>query len=584
MTNKEIFFEFLEDCLKQLYHHRQIAVNCNVEARTIGLNDKIIEHCEVLKVIAKNTELSINYINQFQGDVNQALNYFPYRLFTNLEIQEDQKPGAKKNIESHSDNIELALIQLQFNLSFFQKLGFLNKSIVAIGANGSGKTSLSNGLKKYLPQNGVVISAQRILIVPTFSGISNINSTSQKLAANQVADKTYKTTYSTENQGNAYGILANLGGEFQVLLDNLLAERSAIRNRFCDSIKGGTKDLIVPETKLDKALKIWNSLIEHRIIECNDGINITLRSEDIEPYPAFQMSDGEIVALYLIAHVLQAPPSGFIIIDEPEMYLHKTILKKLWDILETERQDCIFVYLTHDLDFATSRSSAKKIWIRSFIYPAKWNVEDIPENDLPESLLLELLGSRKNILFCEGKNGKIDEKIYNILFPNFTIKPVEGCFSVISYTKAFNKLPYSTTKAFGIIDSDYHDAKRLKVLQAENVFSFSMTEPENLLLDEEFLKLMAKQLLIEEKIVDDIKLDVITQLEVEKELQISNYVSTKINNFFKDSHVSKGNTLVDVNKNLSDFNKGIKIQEWYDIKKGELENVIKQKDYSRVLS
>ena len=116
------------------------------------------------------------------------------------------------------------------------------------------------------------------------------------------------------------------------------------------------------------------------------------------------------------------------------MYLHKTLLSKLWDILETEREDCIFIYLTHDLEFATSRNTAKKVWIKSFNHPDKWEIEDIPSNVLPEALLLKLLGSRKRILFCEGESGKIDEKIYNLLLPDFTITPVKTCFDVINYT------------------------------------------------------------------------------------------------------------------------------------------------------
>lgn len=115
-----------------------------------------------------------------------------------------------------------------------------------------------------------------------------------------------------------------LGGKFQVLLDNLLAERNVIRNQFCEAFINGGNENCVPSTTLDKALKIWNSLIEHRILVCNDGINITLRELIASSnYPAHQMSDGEKVALYLIAHVLQAPDSGFIIVDEHEMYLTK---------------------------------------------------------------------------------------------------------------------------------------------------------------------------------------------------------------------------------------------------------------------
>lgn len=586
MTEKDTFLEFIETSLKQLILHKQVSIECEVDEIMLDLHDKTINHCEGFKQIVSERDLTINYINQFQNDLTQTLNCFSYRTQQNLAfIQPHNKESIKQTIENQIIPLEKKLKLLEFNLDFFKKLNFFNSNIVAIGANGSGKTTLSNDLKKYLPTTGVVISAQKVLIIPTFSGVSNFNNTNQKLQQSQVADKSLKVTYSTENNGNSWGIMNQLGGEFQILLDNLLAERSVIRNQFCDSIQNGQAQSNVPITKLDKALKIWNSLIQHRILECKDGINITLRTLlSSEEYPAHQMSDGEKVTLYLIAHVLQAPLSGFIIIDEPEMYLHKTILKKLWDVLEQERQDCIFVYLTHDLDFATSRTTAKKVWIKSFIHPNNWDIENIPENDLPESLLLELLGSRKNILFCEGKKGSIDEKIYNILFPEYTVTPVDSCFSVINYTKAFNKLPSITTRAFGLIDSDHHGTERLMALEPENIYSFSMTEPENLFLDETFLRQMAKQLLHDESIVDIIKIDIIRLLETEIELQVSNFVSTKINYYFKDSHVSKGNTLTNVNDNYSKFTSEIKIDEWYNKRRLEIEEIITKKNYSKTLS
>lgn len=586
MTEKDKFLEFIETTLLQLGLHNEICKICEVNEIMVDLHDKIILHCYILKKVISEKNLATNYIQQFQNDLTQALNYLPYRKHQNLDfIQPQNKEIIKTGIENQIFPLENQLKLLQFNFDFFTKLNFFNSNIVAIGANGSGKTTLSNDLKKYLPNTGVVISAQKVLIIPTFSGVSNFNNTNQKLQNSQVADKSMKVTYSTESNGNAYSLLVKLGGEFQVLLDNLLAERSVIRNQFCDALIKGGNEVNVPTTKLDIALKIWNSLIQHRIMECDDGINITLKEiSSSSNYPAHQMSDGEKVALYLIAHVLQAPTSGFIVVDEPEMYLHKTILKKLWDILEKERQDCIFVYLTHDLDFATSRTTAKKVWIKSFNHPNNWEIENIPENELPESLLLELLGSRKNILFCEGKKGSIDEKVYNILFPDFTVSPVDNCFAVINYTKAFNKLPNITTKAYGLIDSDHHGTERLKAIEVENIFSFSMTEPENLFLDETFLKLMAKQLLMDEAIVENIKSDVIALLQKEIELQSSNYVSTKINYYFKDSHVSKGNTTTEVISNYTKFTQEIKIEEWHEKRLLELKEIIKNNDYQKTLS
>lgn len=582
---KETLLNFIEISTKQIQLHKQVSIECEVDELMLELHDKTSFAFETVKEIVTERNLAVNYIQQFHNDLSQTLNSFTYRQYKDLSfIQPHNKEELRKNIENQIIPLEKQLKQVNFNLDFFRKLNFFSNNIVAVGANGSGKTTLSNDFKKYLPNTGIVISAQKVLIIPTFSGVSNFNNTSQKLQQSQTIDKSLKVTYSTENQGNSWGIMTQVGGEFQVLLDNLLAERSVVRNNYFDQLQNGQVVNDIPITRLDKALKIWNSLIQHRTLECIDGINITLKPlMATTSYPAHQMSDGEKVALYLIAHILQAPDSGFIIIDEPEMYLHKTILKKLWDILELERQDCIFIYLTHDLDFATSRN-AQKVWIKSFNYPNNWEIESIPDNELPEPLLLELLGSRKNILFCEGKKGSIDEKIYNILFPDFTITPVDNCFAVINYTKAFNKLPNSTTKAFGVIDADHHGTERLQALQPENIFSMTMAEPENLLLDESFLEVLALQLLFDKSIVQQIKTDIIEKLKSELELQISNYVSAKINYYFKDSHVSKGNTLASVNENFTKFSNEIKIQEWYDQRKLELEKIIEDKDYVKTLS
>jgi hypothetical protein len=296
------------------------------------------------------------------------------------------------------------------------------------------------------------------------------------------------------------------------------------------------------------------------------------------------MSDGEKVVLFLIAQVLQAPPSGFVIVDEPEMYLHKTILNKLWDRLEKERKDCIFIYLTHDLDFAIRRTTAKKVWIRSFTFPETWEIETIPENEIPDNLLLELLGSRKDILFCEGKKGSIDEKIYNILFSEFTITPVESCFDVINFTKAFNKIPMTTVKALGLIDADHHSRARLSKLEIEGIYSLEVAEAENIFFDDKFLALMAKQLLMDTSIVDSIKTDSLTQLKLDINLQIANYLSTRVNYYFKDSDVSKGNTLDQLKAHFNAFCAEIKLDDWYLERKTELEAILASNDYAKLIS
>lgn len=584
MTEQENLIQKLKNDLIIIQNYINLCKVTEVENQLIKIISEVESHFEQLIDFLEKNTIPINYINVFKNDNIEVFQHFTYRDPNFIPENPEKKIEVKNRIEESINRIPPILELIEFNFDFFQKINFLQNNTVAIGANGSGKTTLSNELKKYLPKNGVVISAQKILIVPTFSGISNFDQTNESLKSNQTLDKSLRTTFSTKNDGNAYGILRSVGGEFQILLDNLLAERSAIRNKHWNDIEKGNTETKKIQTRLDKALKIWNSLIEHRTIDCTDGINITLKTTDGKEYPAHEMSDGEKTVLYLIAQVIQAPESGFIIVDEPEIYLHKTILSKLWDVLEKERQDCIFIYLTHDLDFAVTRTTATKVWIKSFSHPTKWEIEQIPDNDLPESLLLELLGSRKNILFCEGKKGSKDEKIYNILFPNFTITPVESCFNVINYTKAFNRIPNRSVKAFGLIDSDHHSDERLQKIEEDNIYSISLAEIENLFLDKEFLRNFATKIL---KTNDDVELiiqAVIEKFKKEFELQISNYISAKINNYFKDSDMSKGNTLEDVKENYHAFSKEIKIDEWYSERQDYLNQISESQNYELIIA
>lgn len=88
----------------------------------------------------------------------------------------------------------------------------------------------------------------------------------------------------------------------------------------------------------------------------------------------------------------------------------------------------------------------------------------------------------------------------------------------------------------------------------------------------------------EETVVDLIKDDIIATLSKEIALQVSNYVSAKINYYFKESHVSKGNNLKQFATNYEKFSNEVKINEWYDIRKIEIEDIVRTKDYQKLLS
>src|SRR5664279_4675756 len=91
------------------------------------------------------------------------------------------------------------------------------------------------------------------------------------------------------------------------------------------------------------------------------------------------MSAGERAIFYMIGQALVAAEGSVLIVDEPELHVHRSIMSKLWDELEGARPDCAFVFITHDLEFAAGRV-AQKFVIRDYLPLPQWTVEAVPAN------------------------------------------------------------------------------------------------------------------------------------------------------------------------------------------------------------
>lgn len=497
-------------------------------------------------------------------------------MFDEFIKQEENKQSLIKNYQDILPDFNSWLERLDFNWTFFKLVDFLSSHVVAVGSNGSGKTSLYNQFIKCIDSGtGVFIPAQRVLYISNFTSFEEPNAANRKLRKTQFEDKT--------NKDNSRRIRTD---EFDIVLKSLVAQNNSISYQYRTGAiqrKKNMQEYEDPEeTNLDKTIEIWNSFITHRKLICDNGINISVKS-DSTLYNLASMSDGEKNLLYLTAQVLQAPTNGLIIIDEPEIYLHRAIRDKVWNVLEKERLDCLFIYLTHDLDFATSRKTARKIWIKSFEYPDKWDIQNIPENEIPESLFLEVLGSKKNVLFCEGTRDSNDYAIYSILFPDFTVVPVGACSSVITYTKSLNSIDSLHINAFGLIDSDHSLDDREVILNQDSIYILKVSEIESLLLLEEFLKVFAKSIHSETSIVDEIKEKVLSKLEEDKEQQSSNYVSAKIDFYFKESNLPKANTVGGLKTNFTQFTDQVYIQDWYDSRLVEINTIIVNNNYDEAI-
>lgn len=490
-----------------------------------------------------------------------------------------------------NERMDVVLRSVQYRDSYriFKSVGFMEKNTVLVGANGSGKTTLANILRDTLNiQDGIVIPAQKLLLIPTFDNIPTLRAEKEPFMKYQKKIFDDKRTYSAKNQDDfPYDIAKEYGSEYRKVLALLIAERNAKRNEVIDKKQEGTEfkkaEFI---TTIDTVIEIWNDLIPHRKMYLDPDCNLIIKykkGEEGTNYEAYKMSDGERIILYLVGRILQAPKNGLIIVDEPEIYLHRTVVDKLWNRLEKERKDCIFIYMTHDLQFATSRVGVKS-WIKSYEYPSTWDIQEIKDNEIPEQLLMELLGSCKQILFCEGNStNSLDKKIFDVLFPNFIIYPLESCKDVINYTKAYNAIPNTNTKAFGLIDSDFRTAAEINDLKTNCIFTYHVAEIENVFMVEDFLRAFMDHHRWSGDI-EKLKSNIIVLLDKNKESQAANYVSARIDYFYRKRHMAKGNTKSEVEQRLKEFNDDIQLDKWYDSRLRELELCVKNQNYPKTIA
>jgi hypothetical protein len=251
------------------------------------------------------------------------------------------------------------------------------------------------------------------------------------------------------------------------------------------------------------------------------------------------MSDGERVGLYLIAQCLCIPKNKTIIIDEPEIHLHRSIMSRLWAEIENACPDCFFIYITHDTQFAAQHRQAKKIWVKSF-NGENWDLEEIQENELPEQLLLDIIGNRKKVIFVEGTSGSYDTKLYSEIYKNYYVVPCGGCQTVISHVKTIkNTKQLHVMECYGIIDRDYRNEHEIESLKRDNIFTLDVAEVENLFLVEELLNIVNEMQFPHDKTqVEQVKNIVKSRYKEQKEKQICEAVKAEIKHRLSIAEVS----------------------------------------------
>lgn len=403
-------------------------------------------------------------------------------------------------------------------------------NIVLIGANGSGKTRLGIWIEQHHQNKYPVhrISAQKALSIPEFAQLKNLEQAEKELIFGRSDQHATVGRKIHDRWGNTPATF--LLNDYDKLLSLIFAKSSERDRKHTEQTRQSQSYVPVPDSPIDTIVKVWGDIMPHREIKFLDGKVLVKKTDDPE-YHGKEMSDGERVALYLIGQCLCAPDNSIIIIDEPEIHLHKSLVDKLWNKVEELSQSKTIIYITHDLDFASSRTDANKIWIKSFSGNNAWTWSEVPDEDsLPESMILEVLGSRKKIMFCEGEAGSLDATIYQIAYPKYHVIPRGGCEKVIESTKALrNNASLHHLDAVGIIDSDYRASEEVTTLASHGIQTIFVAEIENIFCVEAAVRIVADHLAQDpDDAVRKVAQFVSTALAGELELQISSMAERRI--------------------------------------------------------
>ena len=377
---------------------------------------------------------------------------------------------------------ETTLPQILENFKVIKLFSFISKvasTTVIIGANGAGKSSLINELRKNSIDEMYVLPAQKLLYF-----VSNIHNRNNIEQENYILDlKKTNIKYDTINLYPS-NIEEDFSNTFTNLITLLVKDVMVVATY---KFRGQNDSSLSLWQKLEK---IWNKIKPEISFEI-DPIKIIVNVEkNGSKYSINGLSDGERCILFYIGSVLLAPENSYIVVDEPETFLNAAVYNELWDLLISERHDCQFIFASHNMDFVQSRTNATYIWCKKFEAPYDLDYQVLEETqEMPLSLLTEVSGTRKPILFCEGTKNSIDYQIYSKLFSEFCfVKPVQGHKQVIQYTKAYNKLKKSHgNEAYGIIDYDWMDESRIQNYKKKNIFVLPFNEIEMFLIDEEIV-------------------------------------------------------------------------------------------------
>ena len=220
----------------------------------------------------------------------------------------------------------------------------------------------------------------------------------------------------------------------------------------------------------DIAEKIWPGLIVEDIEYFSEDDEVLLWIKDNQFTAEIGlMGSGLQMYLQIIWFIAKQNLSSTIILDEPDVYLHPNLQKRIFNYIKSKNKQIIIathsVELISEADFKNVFQIDKTKRIQQYSKGVS-NIQSIVEKiGSVQNMSLLRLGLSKKCVFVEGLDMKLLNKFYKILYPEkieiFSDLPIIELGSFTRYEQALgvSKLFYKETlgnfKCICILDKDY---------------------------------------------------------------------------------------------------------------------------------
>lgn len=504
-----------------------------------------------------------NYISMMESTFNS--------LKTAQLIPEAKGGTLRTTKPIDSENI-LALLSdyhdKLFGLRYLKFLSEEKKTVVFVGPNGCGKTTLLRNLINATGEDQIgYYPADRLLVINDSYNPERDFATFSKSYQN--ADK-YAS--DIDNQSQAHYIVQQINQTITLFEKKRATEMDLYA-------KG---KLRLEDSLTEKILGIWNELIKDRILFSEGALKVqTLGGTE---YPIKYLSSGEKSIFYFLACIFLKEKKSYYFVDEPENNLNPSIVSKLWDIIEKHREGSIFVYLTYDSNFVASRINSKLFWIEKYD-GTEWVYKPLPENDnLPQHLMVALVGNREPVLFCESQDEyKYDDIVFKMMFPEFKVIPAAGCDAVIAKVKAYS-IAGLPQKAFGIIDCDYKDQSYLEGQETDGIFHLPFFEIENFLFSEEIITgVIATFSRDKENAFANLKSALKNDFISKKEQWIIRKIAFRLRETFFTGKIKRLKDFPELKVEYTSFSSSVDLDALHASYEAEIQQVIDADDYNTLL-